>query len=65
LILIGTRIVGVISKIDQAASDQKAIAAVESLLLNKDPTKAQDIPLGCINRSIGFNSYDTVWIFWF
>jgi dynamin 1/3 len=44
LILIGTRIVGVISKIDQAASDQKTIAAVEALLLNKGPTKAQDIP---------------------
>jgi len=42
--LIGTRIVGVISEIDQAASDQKAIAAVEALLLNKGSTKAQYIP---------------------
>ncbi|RHN59144.1 putative dynamin GTPase [Medicago truncatula] len=50
---IGTRIVGVISKIDQAASDQKAIAAVEALLLNKGPTKAQDIPwVALIGQSV-------------
>jgi dynamin GTPase len=32
----GNRTVGVISKIDQAASDQKALAAVQALLLSGD-----------------------------
>ncbi|AES87572.1 putative dynamin GTPase [Medicago truncatula] len=69
----GTRIVGVISKIDQAASDQKAIAAVQALLLNKGPTKAQDIPwVALIGQSVSIataqsgssgseNSLETAW----
>ncbi|KAL9432302.1 hypothetical protein AB3S75_027345 [Citrus x aurantiifolia] len=32
----GTRTVGVISKIDQASADQKALAAVQALLLNQE-----------------------------
>jgi len=73
LIFIGTRIVGVISKIDQAASDQKAIAAVEALLLNKGPTKVQDIAwVALIGQSVSTatvqagssgseNSVETAW----
>ncbi|KAL9432290.1 hypothetical protein AB3S75_027333 [Citrus x aurantiifolia] len=39
----GTRTVGVISKIDQASADQKALAAVQALLLNQGPPKTADI----------------------
>ncbi|XP_024020190.1 dynamin-2B [Morus notabilis] len=39
----GTRTIGVISKIDQAASDQKALAAVQALLLNQGPSRASDM----------------------
>lgn len=52
-IFIGTRTVGVISKIDQAASDQKSLAAVQALLSNKGPAKAQDIPwVALIGQSV-------------
>ncbi|GAV60347.1 PH domain-containing protein/Dynamin_N domain-containing protein/Dynamin_M domain-containing protein/GED domain-containing protein [Cephalotus follicularis] len=39
----GTRTIGIISKIDQAASDQKSLAAVQALLLNQGPPKTADI----------------------
>ncbi|KAF7836380.1 dynamin-2B-like [Senna tora] len=49
----GTRTIGVISKVDQAASDQKAIAAVQALLLNQGPAKASDIPwVALIGQSV-------------
>lgn len=40
----GTRTIGVISKIDQAATDQKSLAAVQALLLGQGPRMTQDIP---------------------
>ncbi|XP_050216738.1 dynamin-2A-like [Mercurialis annua] len=52
-----TRIVGVISKIDQAASDRKAIAAVQALLLNQGPPKTADIPwVALIGQSVSIAS---------
>ncbi|KAB5512480.1 hypothetical protein DKX38_029508 [Salix brachista] len=53
----GTRTVGVISKIDQAATDQKAIAAVQALLLNQGPPKTTDIPwIAVIGQSVSIAS---------
>ncbi|KAM2988194.1 hypothetical protein FF2_002301 [Malus domestica] len=53
----GTRTVGVISKIDQAASDQKALAAVQALLLNQGPSRASDIPwVALIGQSVSIAS---------
>ncbi|PON95159.1 Dynamin superfamily [Trema orientale] len=69
----GTRTVGVISKIDQAASDQKALAAVQALLLNQGPSKAADMPwVALIGQSVSIatsqsgsvgseNSLETAW----
>ncbi|OMO77513.1 hypothetical protein COLO4_25129 [Corchorus olitorius] len=66
----GTRIIGVISKIDQAASDQKALAAVQALLLNQGPPKTADIPwVALIGQSVSIasaqsgseNSLETAW----
>ncbi|TXG53490.1 hypothetical protein EZV62_022659 [Acer yangbiense] len=66
----GTRTVGVISKIDQASSDQKAIAAVQALLLNQGPPKTADIPwVALIGQSVSIasvqsgseNSLETAW----
>ncbi|XP_054816498.1 dynamin-2B-like isoform X1 [Prosopis cineraria] len=49
----GTRTIGVISKIDQAASDQKALAAVQALLANKGPARTSDIPwVALIGQSV-------------
>ncbi|KAI0502163.1 hypothetical protein KFK09_017110 [Dendrobium nobile] len=68
-----TRTVGVISKIDQAAGDQKAIAAVQALLLNQGPPRASDIPwVALIGQSVSIasaqagsvgleNSLETAW----
>ncbi|KAL9298438.1 hypothetical protein ACSQ67_024334 [Phaseolus vulgaris] len=69
----GTRTIGVISKIDQAASDQKALAAVQALLLNQGPPKTADIPwVALIGQSVSIataqsgsagseNSLETAW----
>ncbi|KAJ4847397.1 Dynamin-2A [Turnera subulata] len=66
----GTRTIGVISKIDQAASDQKALAAVQALLLNQGPPKTVDIPwVALIGQSVSIasaqsgseNSLETAW----
>ncbi|KAJ8759509.1 hypothetical protein K2173_007126 [Erythroxylum novogranatense] len=66
----GTRTIGVISKIDQVASDQKAVAAVQALLLNQGPPKAADVPwVALIGQSISIasaqsgseNSLETAW----
>ncbi|KAK8925935.1 Dynamin-2A [Platanthera zijinensis] len=52
-----TRTVGVISKIDQAAGDQKALAAVQALLLNQGPPRASDIPwVALIGQSVSIAS---------
>ncbi|KAM7260422.1 hypothetical protein ACFE04_016163 [Oxalis oulophora] len=53
----GTRTVGVISKIDLAASDQKALAAVQALLLNQGPPKTADIQwVALIGQSVAIAS---------
>ncbi|KAM3729337.1 hypothetical protein ACB098_12G003800 [Castanea mollissima] len=53
----GTRTIGVISKIDQAASDQKALAAVQALLLNQGPSRASDMPwVALIGQSVAIAS---------
>ncbi|GLT90709.1 hypothetical protein SLE2022_086290 [Rubroshorea leprosula] len=69
----GTRTVGVISKIDQAASDSKALAAVQALLMNQGPTKTSDIPwIALIGQTVSIasaqsgtaasdNSLETAW----
>ncbi|KAL5776077.1 hypothetical protein ACOSP7_009003 [Xanthoceras sorbifolium] len=66
----GTRTVGVISKIDQASADQKALAAVQALLLNQGPPKTADIPwVALIGQSVSIasvqsgseNSLETAW----
>lgn len=66
----GTRTVGVISKIDQASADQKAIAAVQALLLNQGPPKTADIPwVALIGQSVSIataqsgseSSLETAW----
>ncbi|KAA3468442.1 dynamin-2A-like [Gossypium australe] len=66
----GTRTIGVISKIDQAASDQKALAAVQALLLSQGPPMTADIPwVALIGQSVSIasaqsgseNSLETAW----
>ncbi|XWS21988.1 hypothetical protein CRYUN_Cryun30bG0105000 [Craigia yunnanensis] len=66
----GTRTVGIISKIDQAASEQKALAAVQALLLNQGPPKTADIQwVALIGQSVSIasaqsgseNSLETAW----
>ncbi|KAI9076357.1 hypothetical protein K1719_041672 [Acacia pycnantha] len=68
-----TRTIGVISKIDQAASDKKSLAAVQALLLNQGPARALDIPwVALIGQSVTIataqtgsngseNSLETAW----
>ncbi|KAF8019426.1 hypothetical protein BT93_G0186 [Corymbia citriodora subsp. variegata] len=68
-----TRTIGVISKIDQAASDSRALAAVQALLLNKGPPRTADIPwVALIGQSVAIasaqsggvgseNSLETAW----
>ncbi|RZR91875.1 hypothetical protein BHM03_00020066 [Ensete ventricosum] len=54
---LGTRTIGVISKIDQAAGDQKSLAAVQALLLNQGPRSAADIPwIALIGQSVSIAS---------
>lgn len=69
----GTRTIGVISKIDQAAGDQKSLAAVQALLLNQGPRSAADIQwVALIGQSVSIasaqagsvgseNSLETAW----
>uniref|UniRef100_A0A1D1XT24 dynamin GTPase n=1 Tax=Anthurium amnicola TaxID=1678845 RepID=A0A1D1XT24_9ARAE len=69
----GTRTIGVISKIDQAAGDQKALAAVQALLSSQGPPRASDIPwVALIGQSVAIasaqsgsvgpdNSLETAW----
>lgn len=68
--MLGTRTIGVISKIDQAANEQKALAAVQALLLNQGPPKTVDIPwVAIIGQSVSIasaqsgseNSLETAW----
>ncbi|KAF2320223.1 hypothetical protein GH714_026092 [Hevea brasiliensis] len=68
-----TRTIGVISKVDQAATESKALAAVQALLLNQGPPKTSDIPwVALIGQSVSIasaqsggasseNSLETAW----
>ncbi|KEH32753.1 dynamin-2B isoform X2 [Medicago truncatula] len=52
-----TRTVGVITKIDQAATEPKSLAAVQALLLNQGPPKTSDIPwVALIGQSVSIAS---------
>ncbi|KAL3641476.1 Dynamin-2A [Castilleja foliolosa] len=69
----GTRTIGVISKIDQASSEPKILAAVQALLLNQGPRSTSDIPwVALIGQSVSIasaqsgsvgadNSLETAW----
>ncbi|KAH7674569.1 dynamin GTPase protein [Dioscorea alata] len=69
----GTRTIGVISKIDQAAGDQKTLAAVQALLSDKGPRLASDVTwVALIGQSVSIasaqagsvgsdNSMETAW----
>lgn len=55
--VLGTRTVGVISKMDQAEGDAKALAAVQALLLNQGPPKTSDIPwVAVIGQSVSISA---------
>ncbi|KAK6115497.1 hypothetical protein DH2020_007766 [Rehmannia glutinosa] len=68
-----TRTVGIISKIDQASSEPKVLAAVQALLLNQGPRSTSDIPwVALIGQSVSIasaqsgsvgadNSLETAW----
>ncbi|KAL8098213.1 hypothetical protein AgCh_031102 [Apium graveolens] len=68
-----TRTIGVISKIDQASSEPKVLAAVQALLLNQGPRSTSDIPwVALIGQSVSVasaqsgsvgsdNSLETAW----
>lgn len=52
-----TRTIGVISKIDQAATDSKTLAAVQALLLNQGPPRTSEIPwVALIGQSVSIAS---------
>ncbi|XP_021720288.1 dynamin-2B-like [Chenopodium quinoa] len=68
----GTRTIGVISKIDQAASEPKALAAVQALLSGQGPRSTADMPwVALIGQSVSIatasgtagseNSLETAW----
>ncbi|KAG6467936.1 dynamin-2A-like [Zingiber officinale] len=69
----GSRTIGIISKIDQAAGDQKCLAAVQALLLSQGPPSTADIPwVALIGQSVSIasaqagsvgseNSLETAW----
>ncbi|CAK9223934.1 unnamed protein product [Sphagnum troendelagicum] len=49
----GTRTVGVISKVDQAASDQRSLAAVQALLSGQGPSATLEVPwVAMIGQSV-------------
>ncbi|KAM3243817.1 hypothetical protein ACQJBY_055635 [Aegilops geniculata] len=69
----GTRTIGVLSKIDQAASDAKTVACVQAILSNKGPRTAAEIEwVALIGQSVAIasaqsgsvgseNSLETAW----
>lgn len=66
----GSRTVGVISKVDQAASDPRSLAAVNALISGQGPPSTADIPwVALIGHSVsiatahsnGEDSLDTAW----
>ncbi|TVU05823.1 hypothetical protein EJB05_49007 [Eragrostis curvula] len=53
----GTRTIGVLSKVDQAAGEQKALGAVQALLVNQGPRTAADIQwVATIGHSVAMAS---------
>lgn len=68
-----TRTIGVISKVDQASSDPKVLAAVQALLSGQGPRSAADIPwVALIGQTVSIasaqsgnvgsdNSLETAW----
>ncbi|KAJ8529728.1 hypothetical protein K7X08_036563 [Anisodus acutangulus] len=68
-----TRTIGIISKVDQAASDPKVLAAIQALLINQGPPSTSDIPwVALIGQSVSIasaqsgsvsndNSLETAW----
>jgi dynamin 1/3 len=70
-VTVGTRTVGVISKVDQANGDAKTIACVQALLSNKGPKNLPDIEwVALIGQSVAIasaqsvgseNSLETAW----
>lgn len=70
-VTVGTRTVGVISKVDQANGDAKTIACVQALLSNKGPKNLPDIEwVALIGQSVALasaqsagseNSLETAW----
>ncbi|CAN4108201.1 unnamed protein product [Withania somnifera] len=68
-----TRTIGIISKVDQAASDPKVLAAIHALLLNQGPPSTSDISwVALIGQSVSIasaqsgnivndNSLETAW----
>lgn len=69
----GSRTVGVISKVDQAASDARCLAAVQALLVGQGPSITLDVPwVALIGQSVSIaaahagsvgadNSLETAW----
>ncbi|KAL8144354.1 hypothetical protein V2J09_017386 [Rumex salicifolius] len=69
----GTRTIGIISKIDQAAAEPKALAAAQALLMGQGPRSTADIPwVALIGQSVSIataqsggsgseNSLETAW----
>ncbi|KAJ4717577.1 Dynamin-like [Melia azedarach] len=52
-----TRTIGVISKMDQAEGESKALSAVQALLSNQGPPKTSDIPwVAVIGQSVAISS---------
>ncbi len=50
---VGTRTIGVISKVDQAASDQRSLAAVQALLSGQGPSATLEVPwVAMIGQSV-------------
>jgi dynamin 1/3 len=70
-VTVGTRTVGVISKVDQADGDAKVIACVQALLSNKGPKNLPEIDwVALIGQSVAIasaqsagseNSLETAW----
>lgn len=57
LFVLGTRTIGVISKLDQVDQDTKALAAVQALLSNQGPPKTMDIPwVAVIGQSVAIST---------
>jgi dynamin GTPase len=73
VLVVGTRTIGVLSKIDQAAADAKTVACVQAILSNKGPRASAEIEwVALIGQSVAIasaqsgsvgseNSLETAW----